>query len=169
MATFAPWTHSKSGDMKDPVNLVSREHASQAIGQALRGLGGGLFRAWKTATPASTQWLHCGDAELSQTIQFARFFPSLLVGGLSRVHVRLWDLPDADDLFCLAGPVHFVLVGSAHLENALTHQPSSFEVGEKFVARELKKANISIFFDDVPLGNLSLEPGNNSFATRLGQ
>lgn len=165
MASFAPWTFDSQGEMKDPINLVSNTADSSGIGSALVRAG------WRSTLFGGTQYLYLGSlGRLIQTAQRDRLIPpSLSSLRMDRVHVRLWDLPAGAQVQSASGELlDCHLVGSAHLENPVTHSVSSFEQAEKFLADQLSAEGGLVAHDEVPLGNFLQSPANNGYATNIG-
>ena len=174
----APWVHTEEGDLADPVNLVLDEEDATTVYNDLVNFNGSR---WHSPSVADPLYLHVGDQELVQDEQavcnvlasFRAAFSSILHHGfphpILRYHIRLWNFP-ANACLWRDGlpPEQYSTCASAHVEPSIgIHDPISFELGEKFAARELKRAGYAVRFDDVPLGNQWHSPPNNGFATRL--
>lgn len=178
MANVAPWAHDKDGNSTDPINLVFEGATAEEVAQDMQN----QLHGWSPPRLRDDLYLHIGNRQEAQDEQLARGMFSMANAfrrisrlrpphplSYYRVHVRLWNMNKADFLWRLSlAPEHYDVLGSAHTEPSLWfHNPESFEWAEKLVARQLKRINYEVAFDDVPLGNASQAPPNNGFATRL--
>lgn len=171
----APWAHTQDGDSVDPLNLVLDQVNAEGVYNDLCNAG------WSQPRVFDNLYIHAGDRELIQDKQavrsvltsfqaaFGRLVHFKFPHPILRFHVRIWDFHSDTSLWRNGlPPKSYTSCASAHIEPLIgIHDPISFEQGEKFVARQLKRLGYGICFDDVPLGNDLQSPSNNGFATRV--